>query len=190
MINIPSFLMPYSTGGVSSAAQLSGDQLLLDQLNTQQNQNTSSNVFGDAVSLNLSDTALSMLGSGNGNSNDPTTGILNALTYSNFSTTSSGGSGNLDALLGSLDNTDANTANPQNPTTAFEPIATNSTSFAEAALADGGPLPAFLALVDTQMHLDKTQQQALQNIATEYQNASDTPDTVSSIAYALQQAGI
>jgi len=66
----------------------------------------------------------------------------------------------------------------------------SSTSFAVDALANGGPLPAFLAQVDIQMGLDSTQRQALQNIANENMDATDTPATVQKIALELQQANI
>lgn len=66
----------------------------------------------------------------------------------------------------------------------------STTPDAESALASGGPLPAFLQQVDTIKHLDATQQKALQDIATKFKDANNTPDTVQQIAAALQQAGI
>jgi len=86
-----------------------------------------------------------------------------------------------DAALNALGN---NSAAPIVPTSVDGP------SFAMATAADGGPLPAFLAYVDTAMHLSTTQQQSLQNIAAENMDVNYTPSAVQKIAMELQQAGI
>jgi len=190
MTTIPPSLIPFFSSGVTGTSQLSSDQSLLDQLNSQQNQNSAGNMFGGAFSLNLSDAALGALGGNSGASNDSTTGILNALTYSNFFNNSQVGTGSIDALLGSLENIGSSATTVQDFSTTIDPSTTNSTAFAETTLASDGPLPAFLAQVDIQLHLNHTQQQALQNIATQNMDAADTPDTVQKIAMELQQAGI
>lgn len=57
-------------------------------------------------------------------------------------------------------------------------------------LANSGPLPKFLAQVETSMHLDTQHKHALENIAWDFRNATDSLDTVNRIDAALDAAGI
>jgi len=71
------------------------------------------------------------------------------------------------------------------------PASLDGSSFENATLADGGPLPAFLAYVDKQMNLSSTQQLALQNIANENMDITTvTPTAINTIAAEIAQAGI
>ena len=119
-------------------------------------------------------------------------------------TSSSGSSDDINDLLkfiekvlentqDSLSDIVAQPSTAQNTTTTSTQAAygiSNSDSSAITALDNDGPLPNFLKQVDAQLHLDSSHAKALQDIATQYQNANDTPDTVQSIAAALQTAGI
>lgn len=142
--------------------------------------------YGEAFSLSLSDAAMNAM---NGGQCDGASASCGA------SASSSDGVGGIDQLFSFLEKmiTDAEQTleNIDSASTATPTQISQSDDFsASAALAGGGPLPAFLKQVDTQLHLDPAHQQALQNIANEYSNADNTPATVQSIAGALQQAGI
>lgn len=73
---------------------------------------------------------------------------------------------------------------------AVNPVDASNTSDFESILAGGGPLPAFLREVDERLHLNPTQQKALQDIAEENMNVTKTPENIHRIATELQQAGI
>jgi len=184
MTSIQSSLMPYYSSGIT-ASQLSASQMLSSQLGLQQTQGgtNSNDLFSDAYSLSLSNAALGMFGSGDAGT-DSAESILNSLTYSNYSGASQGTDNGISSLFESLAGLGSGSA-PIIPTSLTGP------SFEQAIIADGGPLPAFLAYVDKQMNLSSTQQQALQHIADENMGIpGDTPAVVQQIAAELQQAGI
>ena len=213
-----------SSIGVTNASRSSSQTQATSQQDT-------TNLYGEAFSLTLSDSALSTLGGGQC---DQSASSTDSLTYASYGKSQNSGS-SFEDLLSSLgvgsgsansssatttasasggDSTDdisqllkfieqvlnntqdslesivpgPNTSGNTNTGTAT--AATSSSNYVDSALASGGPLPAFLKQVDAQLHLDNAHQKALQDIATQYQNANDTPDTVQSIAAALQQAGI
>jgi hypothetical protein len=165
MTSISSSQLPISLNGISSTSQISANSLLLGTFDSQQNQNTTDGIFGSSYSLNLSDSALNALYGGN-STND------------------------VNALLNELGGGNSNSGMIQYTAGPVVPTSLDGSSFQNAELADGGPLPAFLAYVDQAMHLNSTQAHSLDEIATEFQNAPGTQATVDSIAAALAQAGI
>jgi len=60
----------------------------------------------------------------------------------------------------------------------------------ESTFGKGGPLPAFITMLTSALHLSATQNQALQNISIENKDIVNTPDSVQKVAMELDQAGI
>ena len=166
MTSITSVLLAYTSNNVGNTPQLAGAP-------AQQTQNAAN--FGPAYSLDLSDSALSAL-SGNAPSAQDGVDQLFAM---------------LQQMITDMEDSAGNSGSSSAAATVISANASgNINAFADNALASGGPLPAFLAQVDTRMNLNPTQQQALQSIAAQNMDATDTPDTVQQIALELQQANI
>lgn len=84
----------------------------------------------------------------------------------------------------------SNDATTHATSAATDPFAISGIGSDESFVTGSGPLPAFLAKVDAQYHLNATQSKALRDIAIQFKDATKSPDTIQKIADALQQAGI
>jgi len=193
--SITSALFAFTASNTGSTSQASsGDAALFESLMNQQSQGASSTA---------GNTSSASSGNVQGSSGfEAMMFSFSSETVTPASTTSGGtgtsAQGGLDQLLNMLEqmitdvensigNTGSNTAQASGTTNTTD---ANSSSLAASAIGASGPLPTFLAQVDSQMGLNATQQQALQGIAVENMNATNTPGTVNTIAQELQQAGI
>jgi len=75
-------------------------------------------------------------------------------------------------------------------TASVDPNASASTAASAMGTGSTNPVEQFLTRLENNPNLTDAQKQAVQNIATQYQDASATPGTFQQVHQALQQAGI
>ncbi len=167
----------------TTTTQSSGDQALfsLDTDTDSQSTTTSQSLTG-GFSSGLSSNVLSALFNDDGTGIDP-----------------------LDALFAAVNNDakrnrSSSSNDTQDSIAAFLGISSSSSTSSSSDLfglgtdddfiRGAGPLPAFLAQVKAQLGLTSTQATSLDNIALQFKDADNTPETVQQIAAALSKAGI
>ncbi len=160
MINILSSLLPPSAGNTNSAANYTQGNSSFDDLLDSLSGNGAAKKAGSKTDKDKTDDLLNY--------------IQQIMT-------------NID---NSLINIGSDPAKANKDVQPVNPVDASNTSDFEAILASGGPLPTFLHEVDERLHLNATQQKALQDIAEENMNVTKSPEAIRKIAAELQQAGI
>jgi hypothetical protein len=168
------------------AMQVTGTQKT-SQANVVPNNDVIADIFGSAVSYNLSGSALDMLGLGSSDSTDAIDDLLtNYSSYlgnSSKSNAKKDGNNGLDAIFAVFG---TGNVSATSSISAIMDIGFSENDY----LYGNGPLPQFLKMIKTQMGLSAEQSTALNDIALQFRNADDTPETVAAVNAALQEAGI
>ena len=178
-----SSFMALTTSTATRNTAASDDALFsLDTGSDTQTTTSTQSISGFFNSGLSADTLSALFNSSNGV--DPLDALFAAVNGDTSSSSSSSDNANgispsVAALLG-LDGTSSSSA--------LDPL--NLSADDDAFIHGDGPLPAFLSQVKTQLGLNSTQATALDNIALQFKDANNTPDTVQKVADALRQAGI
>ena len=166
----------------TTSSQSNSDQALFSlDTDTDSQSTTTSQSLSGGFSSGLSSNVLSALFNNDGSGIDPLDALFAAVNHDAKHQSSSSSNDTQDSIAAFLGVGSSSSASSGD----LLGLGTND-SFIHGA----GPLPAFLAQVKSQLGLTSTQASSLDNIALQFKDADNTPETVQQIAAALSKAGI